>query len=151
MRNLCIVLLSGILVLTVGLVLTGAADGPIQVQDAWARATPLMPASGAMHGTTGAVYLTLRNSGPTPDALVTVQSAVAETVELHETVMEGAVMRMRPVAQVAIPAGATVTLKPGGYHVMLITLKRALAPRDTIPLTLTFAHAAPLVLDVPVR
>jgi len=151
MRRLALLLLAGLLVLTMGLVLARAADAPIQVQGAWARSTPMLPASGHMHGTTGAVYLTLRNSGATPDALVAATSDVAEAVELHETVMEGTVMRMRPVARLALPAGATLAMKPGGYHVMLINLKRGLAPGDTISLTLSFANAAPVVVDVPVR
>ena len=143
--------LSVLLVLTVSLPLALAADAPIQVQDAWARATPMLPAMGHMSGTTGAVYLTLRNTGATPDALLAAQSDAAETVELHETVMEGAVMRMRPVAKLELPVGGTLALKPGGYHVMLIHLKRALTSGATIPLTLTFEHMAPLTLEVPVR
>ena len=151
MRRLSHLLLSGFLVLTMGLAVARAAEPPIQVRDAWARATPMLPSGGHMHGTTGAVYLTLRNGGAAPDALVAAQSDVAGTVELHETTMDGAVMRMRPVAKLALPAGATLEMKPGGLHVMLINLKRALAPGDKIPLTLTFEHAAPLVLEVPVR
>jgi hypothetical protein len=60
-------------------------------------------------------------------------------------------MRMRPVETLALPAGATLAMKPGGLHIMLIHLKRALRPGDRVPLTLTFEHGAALTLKVPVR
>jgi copper(I)-binding protein len=108
---------------------------------------------GHMHGGSGngAVYVTLRNAGPEPDALVGASSDVAAHVELHETIREGDVMRMRPVAKFEIPAGATLTMKPGGLHVMLINLKRDLHPADRIHVRLTFEHATPVSLEVPVR
>jgi hypothetical protein len=126
---------------------------PIQVEDAWARAAPLMPAMGAMpmSGGTGAVYLTLRNGGAEPETLVGAASDAAETVELHETIQDGTVMRMRPVAQLVIPAGTVLAMTPGGLHLMLINLKRALRPGEQVAVTLTFAHAAPLTVQVPVR
>jgi copper(I)-binding protein len=113
----------------------------------------MMPATGHMHGDTGtgAVYVTLRNSGTAPDALVGASSEAAEVVELHETIRDGEVMRMRPVGTLALPVGATLEMKPGGLHVMLINLKRALRPGDKVPLTLTFEHGASLALEVPVR
>jgi copper(I)-binding protein len=113
----------------------------------------MMPATGHMHGDTGtgAVYVTLRNSGGGADALVGASSEAAEAVELHETIRDGAVMRMRPVGKLALPAGGTLTMAPGGLHIMLLRLKRALHPGDTVPLTLTFEHGTPLTLTVPVR
>jgi copper(I)-binding protein len=125
----------------------------IQVEDAWARQAPMMPAMGHMHGGTGngAVYVTLRNTGPDPDALVGAASDASESVELHETIRDGDVMRMRPVAKLEVPAGGLLAMKPGGLHVMLINLKRDLRPGERVHLTLTFERGAPVSLDAPVR
>jgi len=68
--------------------------------------------------------------------LVSASSPVANVVEIHEMAMEGNVMRMRAVDGIDLPAGKAVELKPGGYHVMLIDLKRQLKPGDTVPVTL---------------
>jgi len=153
MRPLCFLFLCGVAVLFVDPSVTYGADPSIRVTDAWARQAPMMPATGHMHGDTGtgAVYVTLRNTGAIPDVLVGASSEAAEVVELHETIRDGEVMRMRPVETLALPAGATLAMKPGGLHIMLIHLKRALRPGDRVPLTLTFEHGAALTLKVPVR
>ena len=153
MRTLSCLLLSGVVTLFSGLSIAQGADPSIQVEDAWARQAPMMPSTGPMHGDTGtgAVYVTLRNTGPAPDALVGASSEAAEVVELHETIRDGEVMRMRPVGKLALPAGATLEMKPGGFHIMLIHLKRALRPGDRVPITLTFEHGTSLALEVPVR
>jgi copper(I)-binding protein len=78
-------------------------------------------------------------------------SAAAEHVELHETIRDGQVMRMRPVAKLALPAGGVLAMKPGAYHIMLLNLKHALHAGEKVSVTLTFEHAAPLSLDVPIR
>jgi copper(I)-binding protein len=142
--------------LTVGPLAHGAEvnrPASMQVQDAWARQAPMMPPMDQMHTAsgTGAVYVTLRNGGSDPDALLGATSDAAEHVELHETIREGDVMRMRPVAKLEVPAGGVLEMKPGGIHIMLINLKRELRPGDRVPVTLTFAHAAPVSLEVPVR
>jgi copper(I)-binding protein len=133
----------------------GAESRPssIHAEDAWARQAPMMPPMGHMHaaGGNGAVYMNLRNAGPDPDALVAASSTAAETVELHETIREGDVMRMRPVAKLEVPAGGALEMKPGGIHIMLINLKRDLRPGDLISITLTFERGAPVTLEVPVR
>ncbi len=69
-------------------------------------------------------------------ALIGATSLVAGIVEVHEMTMDGGVMRMRAVNKVDLPAGKTVQLKPGGYHVMLMDLKRPLKKGETVPLTL---------------
>lgn len=124
-----------------GFVLT--ADDGITVQQAWARAS-----AGA--ATTGVAYVTLMG-GAQPDQLVGVSTPVATTAEVHETINDNGVMKMRPVPAVSIPPRQTVTLTPGGIHVMLTGLKQRLVAGQSFPLTLTFRHAAPVTVDVQVR
>ncbi len=99
----------------------------------------------------GAIYVTLRNEGSGADALLGATSTAAEHVELHETIRDGDVIRMRPVAKLEIPAGAALEMKPGGIHIMLINLRRELRLGDRVPVTLTFEHAAPVSLEVQVQ
>jgi copper(I)-binding protein len=70
--------------------------------------------------------------------LVEARSPAAGTVEIHEMALQDNVMRMRAVGSIALPAGKTVKLEPGGYHVMLMGLKQPLNTGDTVPLTLVF-------------
>lgn len=87
--------------------------------------------------------------------LVGVETPVAGTAEVHEMKMEGEVMRMRAVPQLDLPAGRTIELKPGGYHVMLMDLKQPLARDTSIPMTLLLRDAAgaqhKLEVKLPVR
>ena len=101
----------------------------VTVKDPWVRATvPAQKATGAFMQITSA-----------QDArLVEARSPVAGVVEVHEMVMEKEVMKMRAIKGLDLPAGKTVELKPGGYHVMLMDLKQQLKAGDTVPLTLTF-------------
>lgn len=119
---------------------------PVSVTDAWAR--PAMQMSGM---STAAVYLTLHNSGAEDDRLVGASTDAAETVELHQSSMEGGVMRMEPVDGIDVPAGETVRLEPGGLHLMLIGLTRDLAAGDHLTITLQFERAGEIEVDVEVR
>ncbi|WP_043338027.1 copper chaperone PCu(A)C [Belnapia moabensis] len=111
-----------------------ATIGDIQVTQPWSRAA-------GVNGT-GAGFLTIRNTGTQPDRLLSATSAVARNVELHTHVRDGEVMRMREATGgIPIPPGGTVTLQPGGFHVMLIGLKEALAAGSEVPLTLRFERA----------
>nr|WP_294513430.1 copper chaperone PCu(A)C [uncultured Rhodopila sp.] len=129
-------------VTAIGLAAPARADG-IAVDHAWARAS----AGGA---TTGAAYFTL-TGGAQPDTLVGVSTPAASKAELHETLVENGITKMRAAASLAIPAGKVVSFAPGGYHVMLTGLKQPLAAEQSFPLTLTFAHAAPVTVDVHVQ
>jgi periplasmic copper chaperone A len=120
-----------------------AADDGVMVHDAWARAS-----AGA--SSTGVAYVTLMG-GAVADSLVAVSTPVAATAEVHETTNDNGVMKMRPVGPVPIPPGQMVTFAPGGTHIMLTGLKQKLVAGESFPLTLTFAHAAPVTLDVQVR
>jgi copper(I)-binding protein len=118
-----------------------AASHPKAVLDAvqpWSRP--------AMAGGTGVGYMTLRNLGKADDALVAASSPLARKVEIHQSMASGSMASMRPVARLAIRAGGTVTLGPGGYHLMFIGLARPLKPGDALPATLTFASGAHLAV-----
>jgi copper(I)-binding protein len=101
-------------------------------------------------GSTSAAYMVLRSRGGA-DTLLAVATDVAEVVELHTVERDGDIMRMRPVQQIEVPAGGTTALEPGGFHVMLIGLRRDLQAGDTIRLTLTFANAGDVLVEAPVR
>jgi copper(I)-binding protein len=105
-----------------------AAD--VIVQHAWARATvPGQAVSGAYFDITAA-----------HDAkLLKVDSKAAGMVEVHEMKMDQGVMKMRPITELALPAGKVVNLKPNGYHVMLMDLKDQLKAGEKLPLTLTIS------------
>jgi copper(I)-binding protein len=120
-----------------------AADDGVVVHEAWARAS-----AGA--ATTGAAYVTLMG-GAQPDSLVGVSTPIAANAEPHETINDNGIMKMRPAAAVPIPAHEMVTFAPGGTHIMLMGLKQPLVAGQSFPLTLTFAHAAPVTVDVKVR
>jgi hypothetical protein len=108
------------------------AQSPVQVQDAWARATV------AHQSATGAF---MKLTAPAAIRLVEARSPVAGIVEVHEMKLEGGVMRMRAMPALNLPAGQTVELKPGGLHVMLMDLKGPVKAGDTVPLTLVFEGA----------
>ncbi|MCR0984380.1 copper chaperone PCu(A)C [Roseomonas populi] len=121
-----------------------AAQAPgITVDQPWARA--------AIQGGTGGAFLTIRNAGTQPDRLVGAATPLARSVEIHETVREGDVMRMRPVPGIPVPAGGSAELRPGGPHVMLVGLSEALRPGSRFPLTLTFERAGSVEVQVAVQ
>ena len=115
----------------------------IEIPQVWARAT-------SSSAKTGAAYLTMVNKGGVEDRLVAAGSPAADKVELHTNIDDHGVMRMRPVAAIPVKAGETVTLQPGGYHIMLVGLKKPLARDTTFPLTLTFEKAGTLSVTVHV-
>lgn len=126
----------GFAVVTALLALTGTASAArLSVTDAWSR-----PAVG-----TGVVYLTLTNGSSQRDALVGARSPIAAHVELHESMSTagpmGGIASMQHVRFIAVSARGRVVLRPGGYHIMLIGLKRSLKAAMTFPLELDFEHA----------
>jgi hypothetical protein len=121
-----------------------ARVGAITIHDAWARAP--MGQTG-----TSAVYMTLEASGGEGDRLVAVTSPDAARAELHTSIVEGGVAKMRPLAAIEIASGEPTVLEPGGPHVMLVGLGKKLVEGDTLPLSLTFEHAGTIELQVPVK
>lgn len=99
----------------------------VSVTDAWARAT--MPGQKV-----SAAYMQIRADAPA--RLLSATSPVVPRVEVHEMKMDGSVMRMRQLQAVELPPGKTVSLEPGGLHIMLMNLPKPIAAGDVIPLTL---------------
>jgi len=116
----------------------------IAIGDPYARAVPPGQPNSA-------VFMSLQNSSTADRALVNAESPAAKTVELHTNVNEGGVMQMRRIEKIEVPAGKTVTLKPGGLHVMLIGLKEALEPGAMVHLTLTFDDGSKSHVMAPAR
>jgi copper(I)-binding protein len=101
---------------------------------------------------TTAAFGTLHNTSAAEVRLVGVDTDVAAMVQVHETVTEGNVAHMQEVAGgLAIPAGGTVQLKPGGYHVMLMQLTRPVAEGDSVDLTFRFSDGSAVTVTAPVR
>lgn len=131
-----------------------APAGPqIRVQDPWCRPAVALEGAGAgQEGGTGAVFMTLLNEGREAERLVGAQTDAAAVVEIHESQMEGDVMRMVFLPDgLQIPAGGEVSLKPGSFHLMLIGLQRDLNPGDTLTLVLEFEKSGSLTVQAPVR
>jgi hypothetical protein len=114
----------------------------LEVDHAWARATP-------GKADNGAAYVTI--TSPTADRLVSASTPVAKKAELHTMSMQGMVMKMRPISGVDIPAGQPVSLKPGGEHIMLMGLNEQLREGRSFPLTLDFEKAGPRTVTVTVE
>ncbi len=104
----------------------------IEIRDAWIRTTVQ-----GQKGTGAFMKLTAKEGA----RLVGVSSPVAGVAEVHEMKMEGDIMRMRAIPGLDLPAGKTVELRPGGYHLMLMDLKSVLPKDTTVPVTLVFKDA----------
>jgi hypothetical protein len=156
--------------LTLSLALFVACESPkpaITVENAWAR--PTIAASdgagqeGMTHaghgdmsmphqGATTAVYFSLTNSGKAADGLRRAKSDVCEAVEIHLTKVENDRMMMAIVQEgVEVPAKGKVEFKPGGYHMMLIGVRKPLKVGDKFPLTLEFEKSGELTVEPEVR
>ena len=101
----------------------------VTVSDPWVRSTvPAQKATGAF----------MKVKSGSEAKLVSAASPVAKVVEVHEMSMKDNVMQMRAIDAIALPAGKTVELKPGGYHVMLMELVKPIDAGASVPITLTF-------------
>jgi len=117
-------------------------NNTLQVNDVWARP--------ALADGNSAVFFVIENKTAQTDTLLSVSSDVAKAVELHMTRMENGNMQMMPQNDVPVPQGET-KFEPGGLHVMLIGLKQGLKPGDTFSVTLNFATAGAMPLEVTVQ
>lgn len=139
---------------------TSAAGGGVDVTSPWARVTP-------QNAKAGAAYMTISSTDGDTLTDVSVPSSIAGMAQLHETTgtmdsssesmdsgddsmsssSSSKTMGMKEVSEIKIPAGGSVTLKPGGYHVMLMELAKPITAGATVPLTLTFAKAGTVKVD----
>jgi copper(I)-binding protein len=118
--------------------------GAIHISQPWSRATPKGAASGAG-------YMTLTNKGTAPDRVSCVSADASAQCQIHSMTMEGGVMKMRPVeGGLEIKPGDSVTLKPGGNHMMFLSLKHPLEQGATVKATLKFDHAGTIDVEYPV-
>ena len=122
---------------------SAAQSKAVEVDNAWARATP-------GKAETGAAYVTLKATAGA-DRLIGATTPVAKKAELHTMTMEGGVMKMRPLTGIDLPAGQPVTLKPGAMHIMLLGLTAPLHAGQSFPLTLQFEKAGTEMVDVSVE
>lgn len=121
-----------------------SASGDVTVRDAWARAMlPGQPAGGG--------YLTIDNGGTQDDRLLSVSSPAAGRVEVHMMEMKDNVMVMRPIdGDLTVPAGGTVTLEPGGLHIMFMQVRTPFREGTVVPATLEFEKAGRIELQLKV-
>src|SRR5260370_28347660 len=119
--------------------------GALEIAQPWARATP--PSAPA-----GGGFLKITNTGSAPDRLISASSPLAELVQVHEMKMDGSVMRMREVEKgLEIPPGGSVTLAPGGLHLMMMGLKGPLKQGNPVPVTLVFEKAGKIDVELTVE
>lgn len=120
-----------------------ARAAAIRVDGPWARPT----VTGQLGG---GGFVRIENRASVDDRLLSAHSPAAERVELHAMSMEGDVMRMRQLDGIDLPAGRVVDLKPGGLHLMFTGLKAPLREGTSLPLTLRFARAGELTVEMKV-
>lgn len=143
MRNVFLLFVAGCL--TVYSSFTFAAE--LMIHNAYARASFPM-------AQTGAVYVSIHNASPAPVTLsrVSVSSDIASEAQIHTSEMQNDMMRMREVTDgITIDADAMLTMESGGYHIMLIGLKKPLVEGDVFSLTLGFNDNTKLQADIEVK
>ena len=125
--------------------LTGPAlAGSITIENPYAR-----PSLGAARSS--AAYLTVMNSSGKADRLMSASGVVARKIGLHTHIHENGIMKMRPVAAIEIPANGKAVLKPGGFHIMIMGVKKPLKIGGKFTLTLHFERAGPVQVTFPVK
>ena len=119
--------------------------GPLVINHPWSRATPKgAPVAGG--------YMKITNTGTTPDRLTGGSIEIAKRFEIHEMSMDGSVMKMRELTGgLEIPPGATVELKPGSYHIMMMNLSKPMTKGERVKGTLTFEKAGKVDVEFAVE
>ncbi len=120
-------------------------QGALKIDHPWVRATaPGAPVAGG--------FMTITNTGDETDRLVGGEAGFAKRVEMHEMSMDDGVMRMRELqGGIEIAPGETVTLKPGGLHIMFMKLSEPMTEGEKRPVTLTFENAGDISIDFAVE
>jgi periplasmic copper chaperone A len=117
--------------------------GNLQVKDSWIR-----PAGKGMNT---ALYFKAINNSDKADTLLSVKSDIAKMVQMHETFNKGGMMGMRQIKSIPIQARSTLEFKPGGFHVMVMYLKRDLTKGNSAQFTLHFKYAGDITVKAPVK
>lgn len=117
--------------------------GTIQIFNPWS--------TGGIHDGAGAAYVTLLNTGTQPDTLLLVSSPACEQVEIHEMIEQDGMRKMRAVQNLVLVPSDSAVLKPGGTHIMLLSLHDSKRKGDTLDLNLTFSRSGSSSIRVPVR
>jgi copper(I)-binding protein len=118
--------------------------GAIEIDHPWTRPAPA--------GATGGGFLIIRNTGPIPVTLTSATTPAARSVSLHQTTVTGGIARMSALpAGLPVAPGATVSLAPGGYHLMLEGLTAPLVAGGRAPLTLNFSGGIAVRVDLNVE
>ncbi len=120
------------------------ASGALEIGHPWVK-----PPLGGRDMTAG--YLSVTNTGDAPDRLIGASAAGVSAIELHTHIKDGEIMRMRKVEGFDVPAGETLTLEPGGPHLMLFGVSDAWSVGDMMPVTLTFETAGDVPVDLAVE
>ena len=139
MKTVISLLVTGLLLIS-----TQLFASPLIVEDLYIRATP-------PNSKNSAAFMVIKNADKKEIKLLAAGSKIADRVELHHHVMEDGLMKMRQVEEIIIKAGSSVTLQPGGYHVMFFNLKQPLKEGQSISLSLTFDNGEQLTVDAPVQ
>lgn len=138
-------LAAAVLIATPALANDGAIQhGDLTISLPFTRATlPNAPVGGG--------FLTIENTGTEADRLISATSSVAKDTQIHEMAMAGDVMKMRALSDgLEIPAGQTIALAPGGFHLMFMGLNQPFVEGETVAVTLTFEKAGPIEVMLPV-
>ena len=120
-----------------------AATAQVTIKDPWARTTP-------PNATLAAGYLTIANAGAS-DKLVGASSPAAQRVEMHITLRDGEILRMREIKELGVPAKSSLVLAPNGAHLMFVDLKRPFKAGEKVPVTLKFASGREVKIELAVR
>jgi copper(I)-binding protein len=130
----------------VALMLAGrvALAADIVIHGAWARPTPPGVSIGAL-------YLSIRNNGARPDVLESLDTPLADRVEIHQSTTVAGVVQMRAQSTISLPPHSTVAISPGGLHLMLLGLKAPLVVGSIVPLNLHLREAGMLAIEVRVE
>lgn len=122
----------------------GFSVGDLIIGHPWSRPAP--------EGGNGAGFLKVTNNGARDDVLIAVTTPVAARAQIHETMIMGGVSMMHPrPGGLPVKAGATAEVKPGGWHIMFIDLRRTLKAGDRFPATLTFKEAGKVQVEFVVQ
>lgn len=139
-RKYCIAIIFSIAIAVSSMILLAQPNDSLRITGAWVR--PSVEANDV-----SAAYLRITNYGEDADRLLAVETTVAAHVELHSAQVDGDIMRMRQVNAIDIPVGETITLQPGGLHIMLMGLREPLVEGESLALTLIFESGATVAVD----